>query len=124
MKARAIKARNNDEQINKTVVGLREVTRPTIKAQTLAEKLANDAFHYRNWYYKGGREKFPMAPQMQYVDKYFPYAEGGPLAVDEATYLDDPNTLKLKKDILKESGVRYVCIVPGMTDLDAMEQIA
>jgi hypothetical protein len=124
MKARAIKARRHGEEINSQIVGLREVNRPKVRTQSLAEKLANDLFHYKNWYYKGGQEKFPMAPQMQYVDKYFPYAEGGPLAVDEATYLDDVNTLKLKKEILKESGIRYVCLVAEMTDLEAMEQIA
>lgn len=124
MKQRVLKPRDHTEKINHSVVSLREVKRPEIKPDTFIEKLANDKFHYRNYQYSGGQSKFPHAPDMWVVDKFYPYAEGGPLAIDEANHLQDTNTLMLKKQILQESGIRYLCITYGMSELEVMEQLA
>lgn len=121
MKTRVIKNKNASESTNQVV--LREVTQPKIKALTLADKIANDTFHYRNYMYDGGSSKFPNEKNMQYVDRFYPYASGGPLAIDEANPMDDVNTLMLKKTVLAESNIRYLCIAHGMTENEVMEQL-
>ena len=103
---------------------MREITRPKIKAQTLAEQIAGDKMQHLNYMYPGGSQKWPHQKNMWYVDRFFPFAEGGPLAVDEANFMDDIETMKLKKHVLQERGIRYICIAPGMSELEVREQLA
>lgn len=122
MKSKVIKAKDTSKADN-TVV-MREVVRPKIKPQTLADKIANDTYHQRNYHIQESQNKFPEARELWYVDRFYPYAEGGPLAVDEANDLDDVNTLMLKKPILAEKGIRYICIKNGMSENEVLEQLA
>lgn len=91
---------------------------------SLAEKIANDQLYYRNYYYPGGRESFPEHKQLQCVDKYFPYAEGGPLFIDEVSRTDDVKMIEAKEKRMQTLGHRYVAILPGMTELDIRERIS
>lgn len=93
---------------------------------TLAEEIAGDYFCQLNWYYAGGETKFPNEKRMQYVSKYYPFAKDGPLAVDEETAYDlfSSDVLSLKKQTLKQLGIRYVCIKANMSLIEAMEQLS
>jgi hypothetical protein len=123
MQARAIRRKYKYDEENKSqVVQLKEVVRKS--GLDVFEKLTNNPFYYKNWYYNGGKEKFPHAPSMQFVERYYPYAEGGPMAFDEIGPLDDVETYKLKKIILEKSGIRYVILTHGITEHEAMEQLA
>ena len=124
MKPRVIKARDGEQEKSAETQVMREVIRPRIKPESLADKLANDTFFHKNYMYFGGEKQFPNAREMHYVERYYPHAEGGPLAVDYATDRDDINTMMLKKPILAERGVRYVCIKYGMSEAEVMEQLA
>lgn len=95
-----------------------------VQFMSLAEKIANDQLYYRNYYYPGGRESFPEQKALQYVDKFFPYAEGGPLFIDEVSRTDDMEKVTLKEQRMQTLGHRYVAILPGMTELDIRERIA
>lgn len=91
---------------------------------TVAEKIAQDKLCQRNHIWPGAKQAFPFNNKMQTVDKYFPYAEGGPLFVDEPTRKDDLEMFKLKEEAMKELGHRYLLLKPGMTEVDALEALA
>lgn len=91
---------------------------------TVAEKIAQDKFCQRNHRWPGGQQAFPFNSKMHYVDKFYPYAEGGPLFVDEPTRKDDLEQFKLKEEAMKELGHRYLLLKPGMTEVDALEALA
>lgn len=82
---------------------------------TLSEKIAGDKFHYRNWYFEGGKEKFPFQPDMWFVDKCYPMAKGGMLLIDEPTRPDEEAKAKIKGQHLKSLGLRFVVIRQKMT---------
>jgi hypothetical protein len=94
-----------------------------VEFRSLAEKIAQDRLFYRNYYYPGGRESFAET-RGQTVDKYFPYAEGGPLFVDEVSRTEDEDLFKKKTETMKTLGHRYVAILPGMTEFDVVERLA
>jgi len=89
----------------------------------LAEVLAQDKYFQRNHIWS--KTAFPFNEKMQYVDKFFPYAEGGPLFVDEPQRtVTDLSIYEAKAEAMKALGHRYICIKPGMTELDAREALA
>jgi len=90
---------------------------------SVAEKIANHKFHYRNWYFPNGITVFPMDKECRYVDKYFPYAEHGPLLVDEPKDDRDLSRCKEKAKALKIMGLRYVYVSYQMSVADAVEQL-
>lgn len=94
-----------------------------VQFKSLAEKIARDQLFYRNHYYPGGREAFAFNIRGATVDKYFPYAEGGPLFIDEVLRTEDQELFKKKTEIMKSLGHRYVAIMPGMTELDITERL-
>lgn len=94
---------------------------------SIAERFANDKHFQRNHIWPGAKEAFPTNKKMWYVDRYFPYADGGPLFVDEPTRLSletEKDNFELKKEIMKKLGHRYVVIRPGMSEIDVMEVMA
>lgn len=95
-----------------------------VEPRSMAEKIANDKLYYRNYYYPGGKTEFPEFPALQTVDKFFPYAEGGPLFVDEISRTTDQKLIEKKSELMKRLGHRYVAIVPGMSELDIRERLA
>lgn len=123
------KARGN-VIVNQEVAELQPKEKKTIAANfrevqysSRAERIAKDSLYYRNHYYAGGKQIFPDKPELQTVDKYFPYAEGGPLFIDELTLMDNPKTFEMKTQKMKELGHRYIAIDPKMTDLQIMERL-
>ena len=94
---------------------------------SLAEKIAGDKLCYRNHYYPGGKNLFPEVATLQVVDKFYPYANGGPLFVDEWTDHDEKHrlsTIENKKEAMRKLGHRYLSVTPNMTELDAIEAMA
>jgi len=107
------------EKNTTTSVRFREV-----QFRSQAEKIAKDQLFYKNYYYPGGRQAFPDKPILQTVDKYFPYAEGGPLFIDEPLRTDDAKLFETKTEIMKKLGHRYVALTPGLSELDILERLA
>lgn len=92
--------------------------------ESMAERIAQDKLFYRNHVYQGAKNAFPFHLALQMVDKYFPYAEGGPLYIDEPGRTADLDFYKEKVAAMKTLGHRYVLIKPGMTEMDIMEELA
>lgn len=92
--------------------------------QTVPEQIAQDKLCYRNHIWPGAKNSFPFHPKLQTVDKYFPYADGGPLFVDELQHTDDKTKFDSKKEAMKTLGHRYLVMTPGMTFHEALEELA
>lgn len=90
----------------------------------MSDALAEDTLCYLNHYYKGGREKFPNDHQLQFVHKYYPYAKGGPLLIDEPAHKESLEIYTKKQEFMKELGHRYLLVKPKMTELDCREVLA
>lgn len=91
--------------------------------KSLPEKIAKSDIFKQNWYYPLGWEKFPTEYDLRYTDYYFPYAEGGALALD---MVDDDARLpgcKKKAAVLKTMGIRYLILTKGMSYNKAMEAL-
>lgn len=89
----------------------------------IAEKIANDKLCYLNWYFPRSAELFPNNASMRYVTRYFPYAEGGPLLVDEPRDGFEFELCKQKAPILRAEGHRYLIVSHDTTLADALSQI-
>ncbi len=93
------------------------------KALTLAERVSGSNFYYRNWYFPEGKQVFPQHDNLRCVEKYFPFAEGKPLLVDEPRFPYEVDRCEQKKKVLKELGYRYLVIKPTMTFDEAMREL-
>jgi len=91
---------------------------------TVAEQIAQDTLFQRNHIWPGAKTAFPFNQKMQTVDKYFPYAEGGPLFVDQPQRTADFSQFELKEKAMKDLGHRYLLIKPGMTLMECQEALA
>jgi len=90
------------------------------RTQTSADKIAKSRLYVRNWQWPGAREDFPHEPGMRAVDKYYPYAAGGPLLVDEPTTARDLDDAKRRAKFVQKRGYRYVYLTRDMDEHDAM----
>lgn len=91
---------------------------------TVAEQISGDKYCHINYQWPGAKEAFPFQPKLWNVDRYFPYAEGGPLFADEPNRLGDIESLKLKQAAMKALGHRYLLCTEGLKFEDALEQLA
>lgn len=89
----------------------------------LAEQVAGHHFFQRNYYWPGGKQAFPGQFRLHHVDKFFPFAEGGPLYVDEK-HDKDARDLEAKKAFMKKLGNRYLILSQNTTLIEAMESLA
>ncbi len=119
------KAKNGKlaQEINQTILAPEKRTLPS-GYKPLFESLAKDKFFHRNYFFDCLARVFPHENMMWYTDRYYPYADGGPLAIDDGGHKDDLETLKLKKQHLKAIGVRYILITPEMTEMQAVEDLS
>lgn len=90
--------------------------------RSLAERVAGDQLFYRNYYYPGSKQEFSQ-DHMRTVDRYFPYAEGGPLYVDEPMMPHEEEDCEKKRAAMKRLGLRYLVIKRGMTEVDCAEAL-
>lgn len=93
--------------------------------KSLAERVAGDSLFYKNYYYPGGRSFFTQQQnELLTVDKYFPYAEGGALYIDEPMFEYEERDCEKKAQAMKVLGLRYLIIKRNMNELDCIEAIA
>lgn len=126
-KGKVIKNNTSSDQVEQlgkagVVTNIKEVVRP--RSLSMIDNLAGDTFYHKNYYYPGGKAAFEMQPKMQIVDKYYPYAEGGPLFVDECTRKEDLKEYDQKVEIMAKLGHRYLLVKPGMSEMDLREAMA
>ena len=103
---------------------LREVVKSEQRFDCLSDKLAEDKLCHLNYYYPGSKIAFPQDQKYQTVDKYYPYAKGGPLFIDEPSRMESTAPYLKKQQIMKELGHRYLLVLPGMSELDCYEALA
>lgn len=90
---------------------------------TVAEKIAGDKFCYLKWYYPEGKKLFPLDHRLHIVSKYYPYAQGGPLFVDEPRTEYEASNCEQKRKFMKGMGLRYIIVQHTTTENDALEQL-
>lgn len=89
----------------------------------LAAQVAGSTTYVRNWKIPRAREHFPFDPLMRSVDKYFQFAKGGPLFVDEPKTPADIERCKQKAKVAAKEGIRYCYVTLGMKIDEARKQI-
>lgn len=88
-----------------------------------ADLLAGDSLFLMKWEYKDAMKHFPSDPYMRYVDRYYPYANGGPLLVDEPSLAHQEERSERKRKILKDLGYRFIVLKPSMTEVDELMEL-
>lgn len=90
----------------------------------LSDQIAGDSScFYLNYYYPHGKEHFEDFPKLQYVSKFYPYADGGPLYVDEVRYEWEYKECLQKKDVMDKYGMRYIILMPETKLEEALTQL-
>lgn len=92
--------------------------------RSLAEEIAQSKYFERNKFVQVLKEKFPHQANLWTIDRFFPYAKGGPLFVEEPTYKHEMAESKLKRDALMGQPGRFLIIEAGMQHADVMHQLA
>lgn len=90
---------------------------------TMPERLAGDKFAYLNWRIPNAETVFPADWRLRFVQFYYPFAEGGPIAFDLPKTDAEITDCQTKARALKESGLRYIYITSQMTEADALDQL-
>ena len=100
--------------------------REIVKSNSIYDKIAGDTFYYLNYYYAGGKEKYPHDHQehMRRVSRFYPNAIGGAILMDEMRYPGDAADFAEKAKIMKQFGFRYVIIDRSKKESDILEQLA
>lgn len=93
------------------------------KAIPLSDRIANSNICTKNFKWKEADIDFPNQPWMRHVDKYYPFAEGGPLLVDEPQLKHQLQTCDLKKELLRSHGYRYLVLTKESTLESAAEEL-
>lgn len=83
-------------------------------------EVAKSPVYYRNKKFKNAEKHFPHDPLMRTVDKYFPFAEGGELYIDEPETDEEIQALSKKASAIKSEGLRYIIIKRG-EDYEGLE---
>lgn len=94
-----------------------------IPLATLSDRVAEDNFYYLKHYFPGGLNEFRDFPNLRMVKKFYPYAKGGPLYVDEPVFEFQKEECRRKKDVMKKLGLRYIVLEDGMSKEDALSQL-
>lgn len=87
----------------------------------LSAKIAKSTVYTGNRKFKNADKHFPNLPLLRTVQKFFPYAAGGPLYVDEPTDPQEERECIKKAVAMKAEGLRYVVITRDMHDRDESE---
>jgi len=99
---------------------VRKVVEINKKLDSVATKLAQDFFCHVNWKIdKSSEVELPF----RFVQKYFPYAKGGALLIDEEKIYDNKDYYAQKTDILRGLGYRYLYIENNKTLDELVEQL-
>lgn len=90
----------------------------------LAAKVAKSTVYYRYKRIPNAEKHFPLRPLLRSVEKYFPYAEGGPLWLDEPTDEQELRECGEKAAAMKAEGLRYIIIPRGLNDIDVNDALS
>lgn len=110
------------DQVEPSIVKVPEKT--SSEWRSLAERVAKHRLYKRNEHIPRLKEAFPACRWMWSVDKLFPYAEGGVLAIDEPRFDAEVKESLQKQAFLKKIGIRMVVLVPREGYDQAMQQLA
>ena len=91
--------------------------------RTVADKLAGDREIRKNKIIDAIRVQYPDKAYLWHIEKYYPYAEGGPLYIDEPVKEWELQECAEKVPLMKKLGLRYVVLKPHMTMFEALEQL-
>lgn len=91
--------------------------------RSLAERVAQHRLYKRHEHVPALKAAFPANRYMWSVDKFFPYAQGGVLAVDEPQIKQDIEESRTKQAFLKSMGIRMVVLTHGTSYQDALDQL-
>ena len=131
-KPRVIKPRRGQAAPYTRIKGVADVTeikdvvvkdRDPTAGWGVADRVANDGFCHRNFSVPLLREAFPLTNKMWFVDKMYPYAESGPLFVDEPRSLDEKAMCEEKRKVLADAKVQYLVINENMTATDCIQEL-
>ena len=112
----AQESRSGEQKILGLIVRSKEL-------RTVADHLAGDKEIRKNNIIEGIRKTHPEKPYLWHVEKYYPYATGGPLYVDEPVKEWEIQECAEKVPLMKALGYKYVVIKPHMTIFEALEQM-
>jgi hypothetical protein len=90
---------------------------------TIAGKIAKSPIYCRNYKIPNAIRHFPVEPLMRTVDKYFQFADGGPLWVDEPVSERDVINCRRKAEAMAKEKARYAYIEKDMTLNDVLGQL-
>ena len=96
---------------------------PRPPAYTLSDEVAGGQFHYKNYLVTQLKAAFPEKHQLWHVDKMYAYAEPGILFVDEPRTAEEIDYCTIKKEAMKEAGLRYIAINPQMDITDCIMEL-
>lgn len=99
-----------------------ENKKPVQSFLSLAEKVAKSTIYCRNWYSPSLQKTHPLDDRVKRFDKYFPYADGGALLVDEPMTPVDLAKCYAKRELLPK-GTRYIVIEEDATLYELLEQL-
>lgn len=91
----------------------------------IASQVAENNFYIMNWKWPGSDRLVPphVSIDFKMISKYFPYAKGGPLLVDEPRFPDQVKLCFEKQRLLKHLKMRYVVIEIDSTYFDVLAQL-
>ena len=111
--------------LNKASTPNKELPEPRSRRSFLgmSADVAQDDHYIRNTRIPNSLKWFPVDPLLRTVDKYFPYAVGGPLYIDEPKSNAEIEQCLKKAEALKAEGARYAYIGPDMELDDVLVQL-
>lgn len=125
--AKYVKIKRNDQSVKSgapKTVALQEPGAPKIRDAMLAARLAGDTIGaMRNFRIRDAEKHFPHQPMMRTVEKYYPYAKGGPLLVDEPNTEREVTACQEKAKILKSLGYRYLILQSDVDEFEARQML-
>lgn len=86
--------------------------RPRVKSPTLADRVANSTIVHLSWKWHEAAKDFPSEPWMRHVNRYYPQAEGGPLAIDMENQTPAA-ALDRREKAVRARGIRYIRLSPS-----------
>lgn len=95
------------------------IRRPHSAKESIAQEVAEDKFHYVNYYVPELKKMYPQHPKLWHVDKYFPNAKCGRLFVDEPQFEYQHEECAQKKTVMKEFRLKYAVLTKD-TDIDLL----
>jgi hypothetical protein len=82
----------------------------------IAAEVAQDTVYMSNTRWDNAEKHFPVDPLLRTTDKYFPYAAGGALYIDQPSTAGEVRECKRKAEAMRKEGLRY-CYVPPFLDV-------